>query len=157
MQMISMLIMDVDGTLTDGTIYMGSEGEVYKAFNVKDGYAIANLLPQKNIIPVIITGRYSQIVQMRAKELNITEVYQNVSNKKELLEMLKEKKEIRMSEIAYIGDDINDLSCLELVGISGCPCDAADIVKNCVNYICVNAGGKGAVREFIDYIMKENI
>ena len=81
---IKMLVMDVDGTLTDGKIYMGSDGEVFKAFDVKDGYAIAHL-HEVGIIPVIITGRKSKIVENRAKELNIKEVYQGVSDKVEKL------------------------------------------------------------------------
>ena len=90
MKNIKMLVMDVDGTLTDGKIYVGSQGEVMKAFNVKDGYAIARILPDLGIIPVIITGRTSSIVEYRAKEIGITELYQGVSDKLAQLKQVAE-------------------------------------------------------------------
>lgn len=154
---IKMLIMDVDGTLTDGRIYIGAKGEMMKAFDVKDGYAIAQILPEKNIIPVIITGRMSDIVVERAKELKITELYQGVSDKLKQLQVLKEKYKISQEEIAYIGDDINDLECIKYCGITGCPSDSIEIIKKQVDYVCNSDGGRGAVREFIEWIIsKEN-
>lgn len=154
---IKMLIMDVDGTLTDGRIYIGAKGEVMKAFDVKDGYAIAQILPEKNIIPVIITGRMSDIVVERAKELKITELYQGVSDKLKQLQVLKEKYKISQEEIAYIGDDINDLECIKYCGITGCPSDSIEIIKKQVDYVCNSDGGRGAVREFIEWIIsREN-
>lgn len=154
---IKMLIMDVDGTLTDGRIYIGVKGEMMKAFDVKDGYAIAQILPEKNIIPVIITGRMSDIVVERAKELKITELYQGVSDKLKQLQVLKEKYKISQEEIAYIGDDINDLECIKYCGITGCPSDSIEIIKKQVDYVCNSDGGRGAVREFIEWIIsKEN-
>lgn len=152
-----MLIMDVDGTLTDGRIYIGAKGEVMKAFDVKDGYAIAQILPEKNIIPVIITGRISDIVMERAKELKITELYQGVSDKLKQLQVLKEKYNMSPGEIAYIGDDLNDLDCIKYCGITGCPSDSIGIIKKQVDYVCNSDGGRGAVREFIEWIIsKEN-
>lgn len=150
---IKMLIMDVDGTLTDGRIYIGAKGEVMKAFDVKDGYAIAQILPEKNIIPVIITGRMSDIVVERAKELKITELYQGVSDKLKQLQVLKEKYKISQEEIAYIGDDINDLECIKYCGITGCPSDSIEIIKKQVDYVCNSDGGRGAVREFIEWVI----
>lgn len=151
---VKMLVMDVDGTLTDGRIYIGANGELMKAFDVKDGYAIVHLR-EKGIEPVIITGRKSAIVQERAKELGITELYQGVSDKLHQLIVVSQKFNCRSDEIAYIGDDLNDLECIEYCGISGCPNDAVDIVKQNVRYVCRNIGGRGAVREFIEWIMKE--
>lgn len=153
MRKIKMLCMDVDGTMTDGTIYIGQNGEIMKAFNVRDGYGIANILPSLGIIPVIITGRSSKIVEYRAKELNIDELYQGVSNKLEQLKEIATKLEITADEIAYIGDDLNDLECIEYCGYSACPADADTTVKNKVNYICTNHAGCGAVREFIDMLL----
>lgn len=141
--------MDVDGTLTDGHIYVGENGEVMKAFDVKDGYAIARLRDYK-IEPVIITGRKSLIVQKRAKELQITELHQGVVNKLEKLQRIATAYSIRANEIAYIGDDLNDLQCIYFCGLTACPIDAIDEVKKNVDYICKRAGGQGAVREFID-------
>ena len=149
---IKMLVMDVDGTLTDGKIYMGSDGEVFKAFDVKDGYAIAHL-HEVGIIPVIITGRKSKIVENRAKELNIKEVYQGVSDKIEKLKEVAKDNGVLLEEVAYIGDDLNDLDCMGICGLSACPNDAIDEVIQSVNYICKHSGGNGAVREFIEYIL----
>ena len=148
-----MLVMDVDGTLTNGNIYIGVNGEVFKAFDVKDGYGIAVLLPKNNITPVIITGRSSEIVEKRARELSITEFYQDVSDKLLQLKKISEKFNISPKEIAYIGDDLNDLDCIKYCGYTACPGDAVDEVKKCVDYICKKDAGKGAVREFIDLII----
>ena len=148
---IKMLVMDVDGTLTDGKIYMGSDGEVFKAFDVKDGYAIAHL-HEVGIIPVIITGRKSKIVENRAKELNIKEVYQGVSDKVEKLKEVAKSNGVLLEEVAYIGDDLNDLDCMGICGLSACPNDAIDEVTSNVDFKCNKNGGYGAVREFIEYI-----
>lgn len=147
---IKLLVMDVDGTLTDGKIYMGENGEVMKAFNVKDGYAIAHMLPELGIIPVIITGRKSKIVENRAKELGITELYQGVGNKLAQLKKVAEKYKASPEEIAYIGDDLNDLECVEFCGVTACPADAVEEIKQKVSCVCQSNGGKGAVREFIE-------
>lgn len=146
---IKLLVMDVDGTLTDGKIYMGENGEVMKAFNVKDGYAIAHMLPEMGIIPIIITGRKSDIVEKRARELRISELYQGIENKLAQLKIVAEKYKANPEEISYIGDDLNDLECIEFCGITACPADAVDEVKQRVTYVCKNAGGDGALREFI--------
>ena len=153
MSKIKLLVMDVDGTLTDGKIYMGENGEVMKAFNVKDGYAIAHMLPDMGIIPVIITGRKSRIVENRAKELGITELYQGVGNKLEKLKEVAAKYNTTPDEIAYIGDDLNDLECIEYCGLSACPADAVEDVKNMCAFICSNSAGNGAVRNCIERIM----
>ena len=147
MKKIKMLVMDVDGTLTDGKIYIGSQGEVMKAFNVKDGYAIKHILPEMGIIPVIITGRTSAIVEYRARELDITELYQGVTDKLAQLKKLAEKYQLTKDQIAYIGDDVNDLECIKYCGFSACPNDAVEEVKRCVSYVCSVFGGGGAVRE----------
>ena len=146
---IKLLVMDVDGTLTDGKIYMGENGEVMKAFNVKDGYAIAHMLPEMGIIPVIITGRKSKIVENRAKELGITELYQGVGDKLTQLKIVAEKYNAAPEQIAYIGDDLNDLECIDYCGVTACPADAVEEVKRVVTYVCKHNGGDGAVRGFI--------
>ena len=147
---IKLLVMDVDGTLTDGKIYMGENGEVMKAFNVKDGYAIAHMLPEMGIIPVIITGRKSKIVENRAKELGITELYQGVGDKLAQLKKVAEKCNASPEEIAYIGDDLNDLECIKYCGVTACPADAVEEIKQKVSCVCQSNGGKGVVREFIE-------
>lgn len=155
--MIKYLIMDVDGTLTDGKIYMGNNGEVMKAFSVKDGFGIHDILISAGIIPIIITGRKSDIVELRCKEIGISQVYQCVSNKPEKLKEISNT----LNEVAYIGDDINDLNAMQMVkyegGIIGCPMDAADEVKSIANFVSEKNGGDGAVRDFIEWLVKGQI
>ena len=149
---IKMLVMDVDGTLTDGRIYMGADGEVMKAFDVRDGYGIKHILPKHDIIPVIITGRRSAIVERRCAELDITELYQGVADKLEKLKALADKYGLVREEIAYIGDDVNDIACMQYAGLSACPSDALDKVRSLADYVCSAPGGRGAVRELVDRI-----
>ena len=146
--------MDVDGTLTDGRIYIGAQGEVMKAFDVRDGYAIANILPQLGITPVIITGRSSAIVEQRAKELKITELHQGVSDKLTKLKEVAAKFGASADEVAYIGDDLNDLDCIQYCGMTACPADAIPKVLDAVDYTCKLDGGRGAVREFITRLLQ---
>ncbi len=152
-KMINYLVMDVDGTLTDGKIYMSPTGELCKAFNIKDGCGIHDIIIPEGITPVIITGRTSDIVLNRCKEIGITEVYQGVSNKIEKLQGIIED----LSTVAYIGDDINDLSCMipvkEAGGLIGCPADAVEKVKAIADFIARHNGGDGAVRDFIEWIV----
>lgn len=151
---IKLFVMDVDGTLTDGKIYIGEDGEIMKAFDVKDGYAIACVLPKVDITPVIITGRKSKIVEQRAKELKIAELHQGISNKLLKLQEVAEKYKVDLEEVAYIGDDLNDIECMELCGLSACPSDAIREVVDKCDYVCKQPGGRGAVREFIDWILR---
>ena len=144
-----MLVMDVDGTLTDGRIYIGVDGEVMKAFDVKDGYGIVQLR-KEGVLPVIITGRKSTIVEKRASELGINELHQGIHNKLEKLKEIAEKYDIKAEEIAYIGDDLNDMECINYCSLSACPNDAMEEIKYLVSYVCKKNGGRGAVREFID-------
>lgn len=157
--MIKYFIMDVDGTLTDGKIYIGSEGEVCKAFNVKDGCGIHDILIPSGIVPVIITGRTSLIVERRCLELGIQDLYQGVPNKKFVLNKLLEESGYDCKDVAYIGDDINDLGCMQIIkesgGLIGCPVDAVDEVRIIADFISKKNGGDGAVREFIEWILKE--
>lgn len=104
------------------------------------------------IIPVIITGRKSKIVENRAKELGITELYQGVGDKFAQLKKVAEKYNAAPEEIAYIGDDLNDLACIEYCGLTACPADAVDEVKRKVTYVCKVNGGEGAVREYVEFL-----
>ena len=153
---IKLLAMDVDGTLTDGRIYIGPDGEVMKAFDVKDGYGIVRFR-QAGGIPAIITGRQSKIVEARCRELGITELQQGVSDKLSCLMALAEKYNLEREEIAYIGDDLNDLACMEYAGVSACPCDAVEAVRSSCGYVCSSSGGRGAVREFLDAVTNREI
>lgn len=151
---IKYLAMDVDGTLTDGKINMSAQGEVFKSFSVKDGYAIHEILPKFNIIPVIITGRESDIVSNRSREMGVKSVFQGVSDKTETLKSVIND----FSQVAYMGDDLNDIECMKAVkaagGIVGCPADAAKEVKDIADFVSNKNGGDGAVREFIDWLIK---
>lgn len=151
--------MDVDGTLTDGKIYMGAEGEVLKAFDIKDGYGINEILPEFGIVPVIITGRCSEIVENRAKELHIAELYQGIHDKLEIMLKVIEKYNYSIENAAYIGDDILDLQCMlsikEAGGIVGCPFDAVKDVIEVADFTSTKNGGDGAVREFIEWLIEE--
>lgn len=152
---ISLLVMDVDGTLTDGQIHIFSEGELFKSFDAKDGYGIHNILPQYGITPVIITGRRSVIAERRAQELGIEYLYQGVADKAACLQELSVALDVPLSKVACIGDDLNDLTMMELCGISGCPADAAAKVKKTAQFVSARNGGHGAVREFIEWITEQ--
>ena len=145
--------MDVDGTLTDGKVYIGTNGELFKAFNIKDGLGINTLLKHHNIEPAIITGRNSAMVLQRCSELGIKALFQGVSDKVACLKVLIKKKSLVPSEVAYIGDDLNDIAVMKLCGLKGCPADAADEVKSICDFIAPHNGGDGAVRDFIEYII----
>lgn len=155
---IKYLVMDVDGTLTDGKIYMGVNGEVMKAFNIKDGYGIAHILPKHNIIPIVITARKSNIVLNRCKELGIIHCYQGVEDKVSKLKELAEEFQCTVSEediieqMAYIGDDLIDIPAMKCCFVKACPADAVEEVKILSDYICKSSGGNGAVREFIEWL-----
>lgn len=155
---IKYLIMDVDGTLTDGKIYMSATGEMIKAFNIKDGYGIHDLLIPSGVIPVIITGRESAILEKRCKELGVNMVFQNISNKLALLKSVAIFN--NLENVAYIGDDDNDLPCMMEIkkagGIIGCPGDASKKIKKVVNFVSSMDGGAGAVRDFIEWILEKN-
>ena len=150
--------MDVDGTLTDGKIYMSNEGELFKAFDIKDGYGIHDIAIPSGMTPIIITGGSSGIIKNRCKELGITEIYQSVTDKINLLRQIIGEEYYKNT--AYIGDDINDLACLKMIkkhhGITGCPADAVSQVKEIADFISVKNGGEGAVREFIEYLLSSD-
>ncbi len=152
--MIKLILMDVDGTMTDGGIYKGNNNEEYKKFDVKDGYIIVNSNKYLNKKFGIITGKKSEIVKNRAEELKIEILYQGISNKVDILNKILQEESIKPEEVAYIGDDLNDIGIIEQVGISGAPCNAVDEVLEIVDFISSKSGGKGAVREFVEHIIK---
>lgn len=151
-QSVTHLIIDVDGTLTDGKIYMGDNGELFKSFNIKDGYGISEILPAAKITPVILTGRESKILFNRCRELHIKKIYSGIRNKLELLKEFVKSENTDFHALAYIGDDLNDAAAMTVCGLRACPSDAADEIKEICDFICEHAGGYGAVRDFIDFI-----
>jgi 3-deoxy-D-manno-octulosonate 8-phosphate phosphatase (KDO 8-P phosphatase) len=150
---IKLLILDVDGVMTDGRIIMDSEGHEIKNFDVRDGHGI-KLLQRYGIKVAILTGRQSKVVEYRAKDLEIKDVYQKVFNKKEVFEKILMKHKLSADEVAYMGDDIVDIPVLKRVGFSAAVADAVDVVKKSVDYITKNTGGHGAVREVCEMILQ---
>jgi 3-deoxy-D-manno-octulosonate 8-phosphate phosphatase (KDO 8-P phosphatase) len=154
---IELIVLDVDGTMTDSHITYSENGDEIKSFNVKDGLAIASWRKLGKQV-AIITGRSSSIVARRAKELHIEHFYQGIHNKKEVLEDLLEKLDLTMDNVAAIGDDLNDLQMLRSAKISFVPRDASAYVDKIATVILSKKGGDGAVREMIEHlIIKEGL
>jgi YrbI family 3-deoxy-D-manno-octulosonate 8-phosphate phosphatase len=149
---IKMLVMDVDGTMTDGGVYYTKDGEDVKRFSIRDGMGIL-LLKKAGIIPAIITSENSPIVIARAVKLKIEEVVLGSRNKKMDLMLLAEKSNLGLEEVAFIGDDINDIQALEIAGLSVCPANSVDSVKEIADYVCETDGGQGAIREIAEKIL----
>lgn len=154
---IKLLVMDVDGTMTDGKIHMGISGEVFKTFDIKDGYAIHEILPKYGIRSAIITGRKSNIVLNRASELEIDYVFQGIKDKTAQIREIASELDISVSQIAYIGDDMIDLEAMKLCGVSGCPADVVDEVRSISSFVSAKRGGDGAVREFIEWLVNNDV
>ena len=150
---IRLLILDVDGVLTDGSIILDNKDNEFKVFHVRDGHGIKMLI-RAGIYVAIITGRYSKVVERRAHELGITEVYQKSHDKRIAYRQLVEKYSIDEKEVAYIGDDIVDIPLLKRSGFPVVVADADDEVKAVAAMITKNRGGKGAVREICDFLLK---
>jgi 3-deoxy-D-manno-octulosonate 8-phosphate phosphatase (KDO 8-P phosphatase) len=153
LKQIKILLLDVDGVLTDGSIWMGNQGEIAKPFYVRDGFAI--VYAQKKGIEVgIITGRSSECLKRRAEDLHITCLYQGVKDKFEILEKILKEKNLTLQQVAYMGDDIPDICILNKVGLPAAPRDAASEVKHIAKYISSKNGGRGAVRDLLEKILK---
>lgn len=150
---IKLVVMDVDGTMTDGRIYFGPAGEAFKAFSVKDGMGIA-LLHKAGLKTGIITGRTSEIVAQRAAELKMYKVFQGVADKRESLQQMRDELGLSNEEIAYIGDDLNDLPLMLQVGLACCTADARPEVREICHVISDYEGGNGAVRDIAELILK---
>ena len=148
---IKLLVFDVDGVMTDGSITYDENGVEYKTFNAKDGHGLAKMI-KNGLMTAVITGRRNGTVDRRAVDLRFTEVYQGVKNKLPILEAIMQKYELDFSEVSYMGDDEPDIPILEKVGISACPSDAVKKVRNICDFISEKDGGKGAVRELCDLI-----
>jgi len=150
---IKMIIMDVDGVLTDGRIILGSTGEELKNFYVQDGQGI-DLALQKGLVIALVSGRRSEVVKRRAKELKISEVHQNISEKIKIYRKILKKYSLKDKEVAYIGDDLGDIPPLRKAGLAISPVNGVEKVKGIVHYVTRASGGRGAVREAIDIILK---
>lgn len=152
---IKMILTDVDGCLTDGTIYYGPNHEKYKKFNMQDGMAL-RILRENNILTGIISSDNSQATKYRAEDLKFDIICIGEKNKLTKFEEIIKEYELKKEEVAYMGDDIQDLCVLEQVGLAVAPNNAVEEVKNKVDYITQKKGGEGAFREFAEYIVKMN-
>jgi 3-deoxy-D-manno-octulosonate 8-phosphate phosphatase (KDO 8-P phosphatase) len=153
--MIKLLVLDVDGCLTDGGLVYTEDTTESKIFNVKDGLGISTWIKMGNQV-AIITGRNSIIVQRRAQELGVQHLYQGVNDKESVLLKIIESLDIRMDEVAVIGDDLNDFNMLKLAGKSFTPNDGVKEIREIVDVVLSKNGGQGAVREMIDLLVDEN-
>lgn len=155
--MIELIVLDVDGCLSDGKITYDINDNELKSFNVKDGLAIASWIKLGKKV-AIITGRNSSIVEKRAKELHVNYLYQGIKNKKDTLDEILKKEGLGWDNVAAIGDDMNDLEVLKKVALSFTPNDGAEFLRFYVKEILCKNGGDGAVREMIDILIKhENL
>ena len=151
---IKLVLTDVDGVLTDGGRYYSEKGEIVKRFHVRDGMGI-NILLRNGIKTAIVTKENSKIVKKWAKEMNISKTYSGIKNKEKELEKICKFYKILPDEVAFIGDDVNDIELMKKVGFSVTPSDGILQAKKIANYICKSSGGNGALREMIDVILKE--
>jgi 3-deoxy-D-manno-octulosonate 8-phosphate phosphatase (KDO 8-P phosphatase) len=154
---IKLLLTDCDGVLTDGGVYYGEEGEVLKKFNMKDGMGVERLRKLADVQTGIITGEMSPSVAKRAEKLQITELHLGIKDKLLVLMQIMVNKNLSKDQIAYIGDDVNDISIMQKVGLTACPADAIIFTKNIADYICENKGGEGCFREFAELIIASKV
>ena len=150
---VKLLMLDVDGVLTDGKIIYNDRGEETKAFNVRDGHGL-KLLMRAGIEIALITGRKSKVVLHRARDLGIKKVYQRVTNKIEIYEKILKGKKLKDINVGFVGDDLVDIPVLKRVGFSAAVGDAIPEVKKVVDYVASKRGGEGAVREICELLLK---
>jgi len=150
---IKIIIMDVDGTLTDGTLLLLPDGEELKSYNVRDGLGIL-LAHLAGLKTGIISGKASKPLEKRAERLKISALYQGILDKKPVLHEILHKHGISIQEAAYMGDDLGDLEVIKSVGLAGAVADAHPEIKKHSHFISSHPGGKGAVREFIEFILE---
>ncbi len=150
---IKLLILDVDGVMTDGSIVVNDLGQESKFFNVKDGHGL-KILMRYEIDVVLLTGRQSAVVEHRAKDLGISEVHQRIWNKLEVYEQIIQRRGLSDAEVAFIGDDIVDIPVLRRVGFAVAVADGTEETRKAAHYVTSKRGGRGAVREVCDLILK---
>lgn len=155
MKNIKWLFTDIDGVWTDCTIFYSAKGEEMKAFSYRDGMGAERLRDLTSINIAIITGENSEIVSRRAEKLKITNVFLGVKNKLEVVEQFLAKNSLTWNNIAYIGDDLNDIEVMKRAAICACPADAYKDVLAISNYICQKKGGEGAFREFCEFLIEK--
>lgn len=150
---VKMFVFDVDGVLTDGSLYVFDSGEQVRRMNIKDGFAL-QLAVKKGYRIVVISGSHSQAVILRLNRLGITDVYMKVTDKKTRLEEVMQQYNVLWSDILFMGDDIPDYSVMKMAGLACAPADAAPDIKQSAHYISPLPGGRGCVREMIEKVLK---
>lgn len=154
MKNIKWLFTDIDGVWTDCTIFYSAKGEEMKAFSYRDGMGAERLRKLTSIDIAIITGEKSEIVERRAEKLSINTVFVGIKNKLEVVEIFLHENNLTWNNIAYIGDDLNDIEVMKRAAICACPADAYKDVLAISNYICEKKGGEGAFREFCEFLIE---
>ena len=151
---MKLLIIDVDGTLTDGSIIYDEDGNELKRFSVKDasGFFVAE---QIGIKIMVLTGRECKATERRIEELNVDYLFQNVKKKAEFLQNFCKNHQLQRNDLGYIGDDLNDLEAMKMCGVVACPSDACVEVKKLSNYVSLVKGGYGVVRDVIEHYLRE--
>lgn len=154
LELIKYWVLDVDGTMTDGSIYYDESGNELKKFNTKDaaGFFALHALDMKIIV---ITGRECNATRRRMDEMKVDYIYQNIKNKKEFLETFLSENGILKEEVAYVGDDLNDLSAMTLAGFIACPKDSCTEICEFADYVSSVCGGNGVIRDVVQYILKQ--
>ncbi len=149
---IKIVLTDVDGVLTDGGMYYTKEGDAMKKFHARDGMGVT-LLRKNNIPTIIVTKEKNQIIKKWAKKMNIKKLYDGIQEKEKILKNICSEFSVKPSEVAYVGDDVNDLGLLKIVGFSAVPQDGHETIKKNTDYTCKNNGGRGAFREIADLVL----
>ena len=157
LEKIKLVLTDNDGVLTDSGVYYSERGEVFKRFSIRDGMGVERLRKHAGIETVIITGEKSGSVKARAEKLNIKEYYLGVIYKTDILPEVLKKNNILPENIAFIGDDVNDIEIMKEVGFKATPSDGMDFIKDIADYVCKNRSGNGAFRELAELIIAFNI
>lgn len=150
---VRLFVMDVDGTLTDGTLTYGPDGSEWKSFHARDGMGV-HLLHLAGIVPAIVTGRRSDIVDRRAQELGIREVVQGAKDKAAEVRALRARLGIAAGGVAYVGDDLSDVPPMREAGFAAAPADAAPEVRQAATFVAANPGGRGAVRDAVEALLR---
>ena len=152
-QRIKFVLTDCDGVLTDAGVYYSSQGEEMKRFSIRDGMGVERLRKLIDVPTGIITGETSGSVVRRAEKLKIKELHLGIKDKPPVFQDILQRHNLKAEEVAYIGDDVNDLEVLRMAGFAACPADALPAVRNCVHYVCKSPGGHGAFRELAELII----
>jgi YrbI family 3-deoxy-D-manno-octulosonate 8-phosphate phosphatase len=153
---IKLVLTDNDGVLTDTGVYYSAEGEMLKRFSIRDGMGVERLRNILGIETGIITGELSGSIKKRAEKLKINQLFQGIKEKHKLLKEIIAYNNIQPENIAYIGDDVNDIEIMKLVGLTATPSDGMSIIRNMVDYVCEQKGGNGAFRDFAELIIALN-